>query len=725
MSRRALWLVVLGLVSTCGGSTERSTGIEPGRDAGPPFDPPVAEFVDPEPLPAPEWRVASVGGFDPVRQQLFDGTFAYPNVGAQDGLVWEAAFQGPGGVLGTWGGSYVYAATRITVEEPTPLVVRTDRTVEVFLDGAVQPGDIYGSGRIRVPLLADAGDHVVVIRGLPGRELSAEFWTTEDELFANLADLTLPDLIEGDASVQYAGVPVLNMTETAVPDVEARVVDSEFFEETTLWRPALAPASVTQLTFRLVPKGPAANPGTPVPVTVEVRAPSLDFAYRRTLDLAVVAPSANFRRTFVSPDDGSTQYYSVVPPAGFEAGRDYGLILSLHGAGVEAVGQAASYSPKDWAYLVAATNRRPFGFDWEEWGHANAIFALDDAMVRFAVDPTRVHLAGHSMGGHGSWHVGVMHPGRFAVVGPSAGWESFYSYVGTPRPTYPFDRARAHSDTMTYLTNLARRGVYIIHGDLDDNVPVTQGRTMFAAVSAVSDDVVYHEQPGAGHWWDVDPAPGADCVDWAPMMEMMEDRRLDPHELDFEFTSPSPAYAPSHSFVTLESAESPMGGSGGRVGVRGIVAIAGDDQRAEHVSRRRGAAGRGRDRGRRRRRESRRARRSAVDRPARWQAPRGVRHLQPGLPPAVLLRLPRRGRRLRALRLVRGVRLVGDRQRSGLRVTAVGVDGARSRGGQRRLPRPVRRGHRIARFPVRMGRRHGWYRGPIVRRGADVRLPAG
>jgi hypothetical protein len=50
------------------------------------------------------------------------------------------------------------------------------------------------------------------------------------------------------------------------------------------------------------------------------------------------------------------------------------LVLSLHGAGVQGIGQAQAYSPKDWAYLIAPTNRRPFGFDWEEWGRRNGLY---------------------------------------------------------------------------------------------------------------------------------------------------------------------------------------------------------------------------------------------------------------------------------------------------------------------------------------------------------------
>ena len=36
-------------------------------------------------------------------------------------------------------------------------------------------------------------------------------------------------------------------------------------------------------------------------------------------------------------------------------------------------------------------------------------------------------ISGHSMGGHGTWNIGVQFPGTFAALGPSAGWISFWS----------------------------------------------------------------------------------------------------------------------------------------------------------------------------------------------------------------------------------------------------------------------------------------------------------
>jgi poly(3-hydroxybutyrate) depolymerase len=408
-------------------------------------------------------------------------------------------------------------------------------------------------------MVARAGENLLVVRGVPAYgAMEVELFTTPDEIAFNLQDTTPPEGVTGETDEMWLGVPALHLTGEWIGPVHARVVEDDRFEASEETIPGLSAASLTQIPFRLVPKIAMPAAGRTVPVRIRVVCADLDWSYEREVEIGVVAPDVARRKTFIDPTDDSVQYYGLLPPASFDAGRDYALVLSLHGAGVDAIGQARSYSARDWNYVVAATNRRPFGFDWEEWGRLNALAALDDAQASLRIDPTRVYLTGHSMGGHGTWHVGVTTPGRFATIGPSAGWESFYSYGGSSRPSGTIGRARAHSDTLVYLENLARRGVYIIHGDADDNVPVSEGRNLYAAVQAVTDDVVYHEEPGAGHWWDGDAAPGADCVDWPPLFDFMQARTLDPVELEFTFRSPSPAYSPRHSFVTLESAITPM-----------------------------------------------------------------------------------------------------------------------------------------------------------------------
>ncbi|HNN55819.1 MAG TPA: alpha/beta hydrolase-fold protein, partial [Novosphingobium sp.] len=140
-----------------------------------------------------------------------------------------------------------------------------------------------------------------------------------------------------------------------------------------------------------------------------------------------------------------------------------------------------------------------------------------------AVDMARQGITGHSMGGHGTWQLASLFPDRFAAAAPSAGWISFASYgsgngidAATPIGAI-LARASLPSDTLKFRDNLTRMGVYVLHGDADDNVPVSQARAMRAELGQFHPDFAYHEQPGQGHWW------GNECVDWPPLLRFLEE----------------------------------------------------------------------------------------------------------------------------------------------------------------------------------------------------------
>lgn len=518
---------------------------------------PVAPMTVPEALVVPEWMFATLGPSDPdgVLPAIEQGTFTVPGVGEQYDALWESVVPEPDGTLLQIPRGTGYVAANVRVPSLRRVFARADTTLAVWTNGAQQPGDLYASGRAREPLVVRPGeDNVIVARLLGGRGTpKIQLFQTPDELVFNSEDITAPDLVVGDRSEQWLGIAVLNLTPTAALTVNARVEDSADFEATAVAYPSLAGGAVTQLAFKLVPKRPWAMAGQRITVALRIESPTLDWTYRKEITLETVAEGTTFRRTFRSGIDNSAQYYGVVPPSNFDPMRQYGLVLALHGASVEGIGHARAYSRRDWNYVIAPTNRRPYGFDWELWGRLDALEVLDQATASYRIDPTRVYLTGHSMGGHGTWNIGVHFPGRFAAIGPSAGWSSFYTYTGQTRPMGVFARSRAASDTNVYLSNLARRGAYVIHGTADDNVPIREPRALVPALRMFTPDVEFWEQPGAGHWWDGMAAPGADCVDWVPLFAFMDSHRLDPLELDFAYRTPSPVVNPKHSFVTILS----------------------------------------------------------------------------------------------------------------------------------------------------------------------------
>jgi len=524
----------------------------------PPAEGPVAPMVEPEPVETTWWAaILDNTSNDVVLPEILAGTLDRPSSGDdENGTFWLEVEPDEGGAIGSYNAQYWYVVSDREFDPGERVFMRTNGTSASWIGTRRQTGYFYNDGRNRIPMLANAEESRIVARGLGGRTTTMLLWRTDDELVINTADTTQLSLQVGVAEERWLGAPVLNLTETPALDLIARVVENEFFEGTTETYPALGPASTSQIGWRLVPKAAPTAADEVWTALLQVGSRTMEFSYQATVDFTTSNAGGNHWRTFRSPVDGSVQNFGVLPPTEVVDGQDYGIFLSLHGAGVMAAGQSGSYSAKEDAYIVAPTNRHHFGFDWEEWGRFNALATLDHSMDIFPIDPTRVYLTGHSMGGHGTWHVGTSTPGRFATIAPSAGWESFYSYPSpSPRPNGALGRSRAHSDTLDYMGNLAQRGVYIIHGDADDNVPVSEGRKMRDEAMAVSDDVQYHEQPGAGHWWDADgDEPGADCVDWEPMISWALEHTLDPAELDFSFRTEGASYSPEHSYVHINSA---------------------------------------------------------------------------------------------------------------------------------------------------------------------------
>ena len=231
-------------------------------------------------------------------------------------------------------------------------------------------------------------------------------------------------------------------------------------------------------------------------------------------------------------------------------------MLSLHGAGVDALGQARSYSPRPDFRVVAPTNRRPFGFDWQDFGRLDAYESLDRARRRFGEGSARTFLTGHSMGGHGTWHLAVNDPDRWTAIAPSAGWCSFDTYAGGPRPETPLSAWWSGCDggsrTEDRIGNLAPLPTLIVHGKADDNVPFSEAEGMLARLRAAGAHPGTLFVDGMGHWWDGDAAPGADCVDHPAIFSFFRGTPAPVDPLSLDFVTVDPSIDAEHFWVTVE-----------------------------------------------------------------------------------------------------------------------------------------------------------------------------
>lgn len=442
-------------------------------------------------------------------------------------------------------------------EERTALL-EGDGFRTIFVNGEPFAGDFYSRGVLRLPIPLRRGINRFLVRVVRGR-FKLRLLPAEGSCSISPRDWLLPDLREDVLLDGFGAVVILNHTDRPLKDAVIEVGDSEVFEHATVQLDPLIPYGIAKPTF---PLKQLRQPGADELDEKGRYELSITLRHGRTvqtvrLPMALRKAGQPYRATKISRVDGSVQYYAVRPPLNFDPEKTYALYLTLHGAGVEATGQIGAYTPKRDGFIVAPTNRRPFGFDWQEWGRLDALETLDLFIATHRIDPRRIYLTGHSMGGHGTWYLGALYPSRFAAIGPSAGWISFFSYTGMPWASQgklsPFKWAQLESDTMGLIENYTNLPIYVLHGEKDNNVPVIESRRMVEELERFHRDFVYHEQPGAGHWW------GNQCVDWLPLFEFFRRHVNPPRPLSIRFKTFNPAISASYAWITIQSQIHPSG----------------------------------------------------------------------------------------------------------------------------------------------------------------------
>lgn len=504
---------------------------------------------------------------DPIEARIVNGTWTWPKTGdtvdaGSREQKWEAISASEPGTLkgSTVRGGCVF--WEVPSDRDRVMLLEAAGYNCVYVNGEIRGGDSYGFGYLRLPVLLREGTNTFLFQAGRG-DLRVKLIASPAPLSFHVADKTLPDVIVGETEPIWGAVVLLNAT-TNWMRATLRALDRATASPQAVRIP---PLGMFKTPFQFKPPQPKQTNSCSITLEAVAGAGPNKSIARAQLDLRVRRPDQVYVRTFRSEIDGSVQYYAVnPPPPGSHPGKNAALFLSLHGAGVEARGQAEAYSPKAWGPIVCPTNRRPYGFDWEEWGRWDALEVLRAAKASCQPDPQRIYLTGHSMGGHGTWQLGVLFPDQFAAVGPSAGWISFTSYANrnAPRATNAvlrmLSRAAAASDTLIMATNLLQEGVYILHGDADDNVPVSEAREMRKVLGGFHHDVDFHEQPGAGHWWDASDEPGAECVDWAPMFDFFA-RHIIPSDdsvRQVRFVTVNPAVSARSHWVSVLGQERPL-----------------------------------------------------------------------------------------------------------------------------------------------------------------------
>jgi len=154
------------------------------------------------------------------------------------------------------------------------------------------------------------------------------------------------------------------------------------------------------------------------------------------------------------------------------AKKKYPLIFFLHGAGERGtnVWKVGVHGPpklvrekSDFPFIVLSP-QCPVG---QRWDNDTLMALLDDVTRKYRVDKARVYLTGLSMGGFGTWSLGVTYPERFAAIAPICGGGDWIS-------ARLMDPKKAEA--------LATLGVWAFHGGKDSVVKFSESERMMEAV---------------------------------------------------------------------------------------------------------------------------------------------------------------------------------------------------------------------------------------------------
>lgn len=198
-------------------------------------------------------------------------------------------------------------------------------------------------------------------------------------------------------------------------------------------------------------------------------------------------------RSYVFPDTGETIPYALFVPSTYNRDNMAPLLVSLHGLGRSYDWLMGYHGLLDQAELHGYIVVTPLGYIRRGWYGSRAVEDSEDAnhseqdvmhvlqLVRdeFAVDPDRIYLWGHSMGGAGTYHIAARNPDLFAGLG-----------VAAPAP----EEDAPIAETLQKIKHLP---IMVLQGDEDGLVTLT--RRWVEEMRKLGMQHVYVEIPGGDH----------------------------------------------------------------------------------------------------------------------------------------------------------------------------------------------------------------------------------
>jgi len=217
-------------------------------------------------------------------------------------------------------------------------------------------------------------------------------------------------------------------------------------------------------------------------------------------------------RSYVFHETGETIQYALFVPSGYDAARKWPLIVGLHGAGRPydwLMGYAGiiDFAERDGYILVTPLGYHPRGgfgrprppapppaspqpgqpsaqaqpplpSNIAELSEKDVLNVFERTRKEFNIDPDRIYLWGHSMGGGGTYHLAAKYPEIWAGLA-----------VAAPSPPVSLDQ----------FERFKHIPILVMHGDNDQTIPVARSREAVARMRQIGMQHVYVEIKGGDH----------------------------------------------------------------------------------------------------------------------------------------------------------------------------------------------------------------------------------
>lgn len=191
----------------------------------------------------------------------------------------------------------------------------------------------------------------------------------------------------------------------------------------------------------------------------------------------------DLHRAYLSRVDNTLQPYRLYIPTAYDGSKAFPLIIALHGMGGDENSIFDFYDSglfkklaEERGYIVACPKGREPASMYRGPAEQDVLDVIAEVEKDYKVNPDRVYMTGHSMGGFGTWSIAIDHPAIFAALAPISGG-------GDP----------------TKFAVISRIPQIVIHGDSDSTVPVERSKVMVEAAHRAGTEIRFVEIPGGSH----------------------------------------------------------------------------------------------------------------------------------------------------------------------------------------------------------------------------------